>query len=189
MPNRRMPGFNKNKDGRFRTKYRGKIKWFGRDPVKAKLAYDDWLTNVWAPDQALRSEVRSQRNKTIVLPWKVPTELAWLAESLREYISWKYPPSVYFLLRDEFLEYIGSTVDLPNRVRQHLQEGKKFDRVLWMPVERERLRSVESRLIQMLKPGGNQRGKRDSPRVEEKRPSGAEADLLRMIHQAASADE
>ena len=184
MPCRTKPTLRQLKNGLFITTYRRRRQNFGRDVVKAKRAFDDWLSNVWAPmEQALCAEIRAERKKpkrkqTINIPWKVPTELTWLAESLREYMSWKYPPSVYFLLQDEVLEYIGSTVDLPNRVRQHLQEGKKFDRVLWMPVEEERLRDVESRLIRMLKPGGNQRGIGKESLVKKKLLRATEAELI-----------
>ena len=91
--------------------------------------------------------------------WNIPDELGWLANDSREYVAWTYPPCIYFLLRKNEITYIGSTNNLPNRIRQHLDDGRRFDRALWMPVEEERRLALEDQMIERIQPRENIRSK------------------------------
>lgn len=67
-----------------------------------------------------------------------------------------HPPCVYFLLGEtlEDVIYVGQTSDLFTRVGRH-SKTKRFDWVLFIPVERCRLLDVEMAMIRMFRPWYN----------------------------------
>lgn len=149
------PRLRKHKTGRYCVEYRKRYKYFGRNPAEAERQYEDWLRDVWSRDQ-MGVAPRGAEKQNL---WNIPNQLAWLANELREYVAWTYPPCVYFFLRKGEITYVGSTNALPSRIRQHLEEGRKFDRVLWMPVEEDRRLELEDQMIRRLRPAENVRSK------------------------------
>jgi len=156
------PKLRIHRQGYFFVRYGGKDLYFGKDKARAEARYDNWVEHIWARDQ-----LGKRFSKSYKVNWDVPHELAGLARELREYIGWTYPACVYFLVKGDFLDYIGGTNDLANRIRQHLNDGRSFDRVLWIPCNEEHVHKLEHELIQKLQPPGNQRGRGPKrPRTE-----------------------
>jgi len=65
-----------------------------------------------------------------------------------------YPPSVYFLIRDEKIVYVGQSIMLGSRIESHLRY-KKFNRVLFLPWPKHELEALERKLILAIMPEYN----------------------------------
>lgn len=61
-------------------------------------------------------------------------------------------PCVYFLCLDDEVVYVGQSVQLVSRVQSHRGDGKKFDRVVYLPTPEARLDDVEKAFIVALRP-------------------------------------
>lgn len=95
----------------------------------------------------------------------VPLALAMVQERLCECPIADIPPCVYFLIENDAVLYIGQSRNLPARLSQHSQDGKRWNRVLFLPVPAERLLEVETEWIRTLQPPMNRTGNRNQDRV------------------------
>ncbi len=84
--------------------------------------------------------------------YPVPLSLSMVESRLCEYSSLYVPPCVYFLIGGDTVLYVGQSRNLPSRLIQHRQDGKSWERVLFMPVLIENLNRVENEWIKMLQP-------------------------------------
>ena len=66
---------------------------------------------------------------------------------------------VYFLLLGDELVYIGSSMDMPQRVAQHKTNGRRFDRVFYIETRPGERLGLEAILIRALGPRHNKNGK------------------------------
>lgn len=71
--------------------------------------------------------------------------------------------AVYFLWRGQDLVYVGRSALLAHRIGQHVQAGRRFDRVTYCPLDPQDLADVEEVLIWWLRPPEN----KDVPPVDE----------------------
>lgn len=63
---------------------------------------------------------------------------------------------VYVLLQDSEVVYVGQSIDVSQRIRRHVKEGKKiFDEVRVIEYEKQDLLQRESELISLFKPKYN----------------------------------
>jgi hypothetical protein len=91
----------------------------------------------------------------------IPEAIANLIGSLRELdpstmLGFKARQScVYFLIHRGEIVYVGKTVRLPSRVGYHIDDQKRFDRVLYFHVELSNAPRVEISLINLLTPKYN----------------------------------
>ena len=85
---------------------------------------------------------------------KLPVVLTQLDDQILEYHSVEPTCCVYFLVKNNDVVYVGQTIRFPYRMNGHIDE-KEFDRVLYIPVEKSRLREVEEFWIKNLKPSLN----------------------------------
>ena len=65
-------------------------------------------------------------------------------------------PCVYFLIQRNKVVYVGQTICLANRAKQHTD--KKFDRVVFLPVPKSQMLKVEGDFIRLLQPRYNAAG-------------------------------
>lgn len=76
---------------------------------------------------------------------------------------------VYFLIKDDEIIYVGKSVRIPNRLRDH-QRGKDFDRVFFVECKEDELDDLEKRCIREFSPRLNRRLKKVViKRVREKK--------------------
>lgn len=87
-----------------------------------------------------------------------PLPLAAVQDRLCEYPSCDLPPCVYFLISDSAVTYVGQSRNLSVRLAQHRQNGKSWDKVLYMPVLECDLLRVETEWIAALNPSLNRAG-------------------------------
>jgi hypothetical protein len=75
------------------------------------------------------------------------------------------PPmcGVYFLMIDEVIMYVGSSVNVRARVGQHWLDGRRFNRTLVLPTLPENRLRIEYGFIRGLKPVWNRTGTGDDP--------------------------
>ena len=69
---------------------------------------------------------------------------------------------IYFLCREDVVVYVGQSLDVASRIKQHL--GKVFDRAFCLPCPASQLNRVEAAFISLLKPEynlGKKRGKEE----------------------------
>lgn len=96
-----------------------------------------------------------QRVLPVVLPEvtsaEVPQELVLLASALRRI---PFATGVYFLVDDRQVVYVGKSENVCSRVPAHMTD-KMFSDVLWLPVRRDVLDSVEAAFITTLRPHYN----------------------------------
>jgi hypothetical protein len=85
----------------------------------------------------------------------VPFALAAIQERLCESPAVDIPPCVYFLIEAGAVVYIGQTRNLAYRLLQHTQDGKRWDRVLFLPMPVAELLRVEAHWIAALQPALN----------------------------------
>lgn len=62
---------------------------------------------------------------------------------------------IYLLVEREEVVYVGSSVDICNRLYHHKREHKEFDRVLWYPLPSKVLRIYEGAFMRYLNPRDN----------------------------------
>ena len=86
-------------------------------------------------------------------PKVIPNELMKHSEELIEFPICT-PSCVYFLLDNIEIVYIGQSINLANRISQHMLV-KDFNKVLYLPVPQENLLSVERFFIEHLTPKYN----------------------------------
>lgn len=82
----------------------------------------------------------------------VPVALAAVQDRLCDCPALDIPPCVYFLILAGTVAYVGQSRHLPSRLAQHLQDGKQWERVLFMPVPESELLRVEAQWIAALRP-------------------------------------
>lgn len=71
---------------------------------------------------------------------------------------------IYFLIRDGEIKYVGQSVDIFKRIREHRQHAYiKFDRFSMIPVRKEKLTEVETWYIQHFRPEYNRVRKQPRP--------------------------
>lgn len=92
-------------------------------------------------------------------PATIPRALAEVEARLCEMSSLEYPPCVYFLVQEQEIAYVGQSRNLPARLVQHRMEGKRWNRVLYLPVPADRLLEVERQWIRALQPPMNRAGR------------------------------
>ena len=85
-------------------------------------------------------------------PTVLPEELTNHDGDLYEYSV--VPPCVYFLIDSGQIVYVGQSVNLGGRLVQH-KINKEYNRVLYMPIELERLDEIERFFIETLDPKYN----------------------------------
>lgn len=89
-----------------------------------------------------------------------PNELSGIKELYtipkNEFIA---PPCIYFLCKEKKIQYIGQSVTLRSRIKQHIDDGwKDFDEVFFMLCPVARLTELEGLLIKRYKPPLNSVG-------------------------------
>lgn len=87
-------------------------------------------------------------------PHDIPIELSMI-ESVFEYDCESehavFQPGIYFLYKNNYLQYIGQAVNIANRIQWHLKE-KDIDRIFFIPVPECDLDHVETHLINKYRP-------------------------------------
>ncbi len=85
----------------------------------------------------------------------VPAALTAVQDRLCDCPAIDIPPCVYFLIEAGAVVYVGQSRHLPSRLAQHNQDGKRWERVLFMPVPESELLRVEAHWISALQPALN----------------------------------
>jgi hypothetical protein len=113
----------------------------------------EWLreTQFYRPRQIPTVEVIVNGPSEAADPARIPATLGQV-EGLLEYVICE-DPCVYFLIRDNVVVYVGQSITLAARLRQHTD--KTFDRVLFLRVPKSQLLTVERKFIVALKPEYN----------------------------------
>jgi hypothetical protein len=62
---------------------------------------------------------------------------------------------IYFLMFDNKITYIGQTINIDGRKKQHIKAGKIFDKISFVHVIEEELNNVEAKLIARFTPPAN----------------------------------
>ena len=113
----------------------------------------------WIKDQLIfahdGSNILNKFNVTLNTskkPISIPTELTNHNGDLYEYSI--IPSCVYFLIDAGQIVYVGQSTNLASRLIQH-RNNKEFNRVLYMPIENNRLDEVERFFIETLEPKYN----------------------------------
>ncbi len=91
-------------------------------------------------------------------PATIPRALAEVEARLCEIPPFEYPPCVYFLVLKQEIVYVGQSRNLLSRLGQHREDGKCWDRVLYLPVPADCLLAVEAQWIRVLCPPLNRAG-------------------------------
>ena len=81
----------------------------------------------------------------------VPRELSSI-DDLCEYKFISFPPSVYFLIKDSKVLYVGQAANLPSRISNHHIPSDRYDRVLYKPIPLSDLDRIEKEFIVALDP-------------------------------------
>ncbi|MDH5667770.1 MAG: GIY-YIG nuclease family protein [Nitrospira sp.] len=89
---------------------------------------------------------------------EVPMALTLVCDRLREWPGLDQVPCVYFLVEDEMVRYVGQSRNLAARLAQHSDHGRRWDRVLFLPVPESELLRVEREWIRTLQPPWNRAG-------------------------------
>lgn len=92
-------------------------------------------------------------------PATIPRALAEIESRVCELPSLDYPPCVYFLVLGVEIVYVGQSRNLPARLAQHREDGKRWERVFYLPAPAECLLQVESQWIKVLQPPLNRAGR------------------------------
>ena len=82
----------------------------------------------------------------------IPDELIGHNGDLYEYSM--IPSCIYFLIDSGEIVYVGQSTNLALRLNQH-KNDKSFNRILYMPIESNRLDEVERFFIEILEPKYN----------------------------------
>lgn len=84
---------------------------------------------------------------------------------------------VYFLVNGSRVVYIGQTIDIEDRVREHIQHGKIFERYFWVPCHPEDRRRLETAYILMINPPENVHAPATKHRIKINNSGAASLDL------------
>lgn len=119
----------------------------------------------------------------------VPVTIAELANDLVE-IKLDRQAYVYFLISEGVVGYVGQSINIMNRIAGHAGGSPWFDRVLALPVKREKLNEIERYWIIKLKPRYNlaftdRAGPTAEAKAERKRKREIAASRLREIQHAS----
>ena len=113
----------------------------------------------WIKDQLIvaynGSNILTKFNVTVNTskkPISIPHELTNHNGDLYEYSI--IPSCVYFLIDAGQIVYVGQSTNLASRLIQH-RNNKEFNRILYMPIENNRLDEVERFFIETLEPKYN----------------------------------
>jgi hypothetical protein len=87
-----------------------------------------------------------------------PTALAMVQGRLCEWPGIDLPPCVYFLIAEETVLYVGQSRKLAARLAQHRDQGRQWERALFLPVPESELLRVEREWIRTLRPPWNRAG-------------------------------
>lgn len=86
-------------------------------------------------------------------------EIRYSLASERDIVSASRPITkicgIYFLVRNERVVYVGQTLDIEDRVREHVLHGKRFDRYYWVKCAPEDRLKLEAVYIKELRPEEN----------------------------------
>lgn len=94
---------------------------------------------------------------------------------------------IYFLIDQGEIVYVGQSVDVFKRIREHRQEGyKKWDRFSMIPVREEKLTEVETWYIQHFRPRYNKT--RQQPRPSEAKVHNVRVKTEDRLRKAARAE-
>jgi hypothetical protein len=129
---------------------------------------EDWRVahykRLIAENKELRAALYGRRLPGQDPSGELPPAIAVLGDRLRvAEIPIEYPPCVYFLALGSEVVYVGQSVNLYQRIRDH-RTHKIFDAVYFLPTNREDLDRVEASFIRYLLPPAN--GKRGVRRVD-----------------------
>lgn len=94
------------------------------------------------------------------VPVPVPRELVAIPVDQRIRIPDGPAIGVYLLLLDGEITYVGSSREMPTRVKYHQSNGRPFDQVFYIATADEGRRALETQLIRRLRPKGNREGVR-----------------------------
>lgn len=81
-------------------------------------------------------------------------------DRLCEFPSTDVPPCVYFLIHEDRVLYVGQSRNLASRLAQHGQDGKRWERALFLPVPEANLLRVEAEWITAPNPPLNRTASR-----------------------------
>jgi hypothetical protein len=87
----------------------------------------------------------------------VPTELSSVKDLYKLPVGlYSTPPGIYFLCLGNEIVYIGQSVNIAGRVRDHrMDKTKSFDAVYFLPCYKNNLDSLERKFIKYFKPKHN----------------------------------
>lgn len=76
----------------------------------------------------------------------------------RVYVRFRRPGS-YLLLLGKEIVYVGSSLDMPERVKGHRSNGRPFDKAFYIPASGDDRTTLEKILIKAINPTHNRQGK------------------------------
>ncbi len=82
----------------------------------------------------------------------LPLVLASIQDRLCDCQAVDIPPCVYFLIEAGAVVYVGQSRNLAARLLQHRQDGKQWDRAVYLPVLGSELFRIEAHWIAALQP-------------------------------------
>jgi hypothetical protein len=112
----------------------------------------------WVKTNLLRAKGGSSMYKITVVqdppanPMSIPRAIAGVG-NLLELRMTEAVVGVYFLCLEDRVVYVGQSIDVYQRIRQH--KDKKFDRILFLPIPERELDHFERAFILILKPEHN----------------------------------
>ena len=130
-------------------------------PVFKKQEVVDWIEKniyVYSKGKQMKPVVKIYPHEDRPCIDDIPEEISGISE-LKECSFQIIPSCVYFLCDGTKILYIGQSKNLYPRLSQHIEDGKRFNRVLYFYVQPNELDSVEIKLIKALKPPLNIQGK------------------------------
>ena len=75
-------------------------------------------------------------------------------DGIKHFAENDMPGYIYFLAKDEDVVYVGQTVNIRSRLRDH-KKSKQYDKVCFIEVPQNRLIEIESAFIRAMKPSLN----------------------------------
>ena len=130
-------------------------------PVFKKKEVIDWIGKnlyVYSRGKQLTPIVKIYPHEDKPCIDGIPEEISGISE-LKECLFQIISSCVYFLCDGKQILYIGQSKNLYSRLSQHVEDGKRFKRVLYFYVQPNELDSVEYKLIKALRPPLNIQGK------------------------------
>jgi hypothetical protein len=77
------------------------------------------------------------------------------AEIVSKAVALKKKTGVYFLILGGRVDYIGMSIDLDDRLREHEVRGRKFDAYYFVECHPDDMRALETAYIKLLNPPSN----------------------------------